>query len=496
MNAAEYTDADATQLAAWVASGEVSPSELVEAAIAAIERVNPRLDALVYRLFDEARAAAAADDLPAGPLRGVPLVIKDFDGFVKGVPFTAGCRFMDGFRPDHDSLAMARLRGTGAIFMATTKCPELAIMGTTEPEFRGPAHNPYDLSRSTGGSSGGSAALVAARAVPIGHGGDGGGSLRIPANHCGLVGFKASRGRIPVGPDQGEGWGGYVQWGAVTRSVRDTAAVLDAMAGPSPGDLYAAAPLPGPLCAEVGRDPGRLRVAFFDGSLFGRETAASHRDAVRAVAGQLAALGHDVHEARPPIDAARLTQAYFTQVSVGIAEEIESFSKLTGRRPRPDLFEPSTWFLNLLGRSQTGLELLEARNAAAEASAVMGAFHQQYDVFLTATVTHPQVELGALALGQGERIGLRVLRHLPSARILKRINDQLAPAILELTPNTQLFNQTGQPAVSLPLARTDSGLPIGAQLAAPLGREDLLMRLAGQLEAEHPWADIRPEVCG
>lgn len=494
MKVAEYTDADATQLAAWVAAGEVTPLELVEVAVAAIERVEPHLGAVVYRLFEEAKTAAAGA-LPEGPLRGVPMVIKDFDGFVAGVPFTAGCRFMEGFRPDHDSLAMARLRDAGLLFLATTKCPELAIMGTTEPEFRGPARNPYDPTRSPGGSSGGSAALVAARAIPIGHGGDGGGSLRIPANHCGLVGLKATRGRIPVGPDHGEGWGGYVQWGAVTRTVRDTALVLDVMSGPSSGDIYGAPPLPGPLSAEVGRDPGRLRVAFFDGSLFGRETNPAHREAVRTVAAHLQALGHDVEEARPQVNAPRLTMAYFTQVAIGIAEEIAWFGELTGRVPTPADFEPSTWFLNLLGRSLSGLQLLEARNAAAEASRVMGEFHQRYDVFLTPTVTHPQVALGQLALGQAERLGLRLLRALPSASVLQRVNDKLAPDILELTPNTQLFNQTGQPAVSLPLACSPEGLPIGVQLAAALGREDQLIRLSAQLEAAHPWLGKRPQIC-
>jgi amidase len=227
-----------------VARGEVSPSELAELANAAIERVNPQLNAGVHRMYEQARKDAASS-LPTGPLRGVPMVVKDFDGFVADVPFTASCRFLEGFVPGHDSEAIARLRRTGLVFVAKTNCPELAILGTTEPKWRGPTRNPYDLTRSTGGSSGGSAALVAARAVPIGHGGDGGGSLRIPASHCGLVGLKATRGRVPLGPDYGEGWGGYVQWGALTRSVRDTATILDVMAGPMPGDPYAAPPLPG-----------------------------------------------------------------------------------------------------------------------------------------------------------------------------------------------------------------------------------------------------------
>lgn len=490
----EYTECDATELGSRVARGEVSAAELVEVAVRAIEKVNPALNAVVHRMYESARAFARGP-LPAGPLSGVPMVVKDFDGFVKDVPFTASTRFLDGFVPDHDSEAIARLRRAGLVFLAKTSCPELAILGTTEPEFRGPTRNPYDTTRSTGGSSGGSAALVAARAVPVAHGGDGGGSLRIPANHCGLVGMKATRGRVPLGPDMSEGWGGYVQWGALTRSVRDTAAMLDVMAGPMPGDPYAAPRLPRPLAEEVGRDPGKVRIAFNTGSLFGRRMHGEHAAAVRKVAAQLEALGHHVEEATPGVDREALVRAYMTEVSVGIAAEIEDFAKMARRRPRASDFEPGTWFMNQLGRALSGLEHLQARNAAQTAARVMGAFHERYDVFLCATVAHPQARIGQLALGAAERAGLKMLRVVPSGRVLREVIARMAPEFLELTPNTQLFNQTGQPAVSLPLHCSPEGLPIGVQLAAALGREDLLMRIAAQLEAAHPWHAHRPRVC-
>ena len=491
----EYTEADATELAGRVARSELAPAELVETAIQAIEKVDPTLNAVVHRMFDAARALARSD-LPAGPFRGVPMVVKDFDGFVKGVPFTASTRFLDGFVPDHDAEAIARLRRAGLIFLAKTNCPELAILGTTEPLWRGPTRNPYDLERSTGGSSGGSAALVAARAVPVAHGGDGGGSLRIPASHCGLVALKASRGRVPLGPDQGEGWGGFVQWGALTRSVRDCAALIDVMAGPMPGDPYAAPALQRPLRAEVGEPPGRLRVGFFAGSLLGRHVHPDHAAGVKLVAGQLEALGHHVEEAKPVFDKEALVAAYLTQVAAGVAAEIDDFARLSGRVPHPDQFEPATWFLNQVGRALTALDLLHARDTVQAAGRSTAAFHERYDVFLSCTVTHPQARLGQLRLGAVELAGLAALRRVPvPGALLRRVIDRLAPDFLELTPNTQLFNQTGQPAISLPLHSSPQGLPIGLQLAAAYGREDVLIRVAAQLESAHPWSARRPRVC-
>jgi amidase len=477
----DYARSDATELARHVSSGEVHPSELVETAIASIERVNPALNAVVHRMYDEARAAAAGP-LPAGPLRGVPMVVKDFDGFVSGVPFTAGSRFLDGFIPDHDSEAIARLRRAGAVFVAKTSCPELGILSVTEPERFGPARNPHDLTRSPGGSSGGSAALVAAGAVPVGHGGDGGGSLRIPASHCGLVALKPSRGRVPVGPDFGEIWGGYVQWGSLTRTVRDTALLLDVMGGAMPGDPYVAPPLPRPLVEEIGREPGRLRIGFHDGSLFGRRIHADHAEAVRQAAAALAALGHDVEEARPAFDRRALVRAYFTQVAVGIADEIDFFARRSGRTPRPALFEPETWFLRQVGRSMTALDLQWARDAALAAARASAHFHARYDLFLCATVTHPPPLIGELRPKALERAGLSVLRRVPVDWVLRRTISALGEQVLERTPNTQLFNQTGQPAISLPLHTGRDGLPVGVQLAAATGREDLLVRVAAQLE--------------
>ncbi len=488
----DYTLCDATELAARVRRGDVQPSELVEKAIAAIEAVNPALNAVVHPMYDAARAAAR--DLPDGPFRGVPMVVKDNDGFVKGEPFTAGSRFLEGFVPDHDSVALARLRRAGLVFMAKTNLPELAILGTTEGQLKGPAHNPWNTDHSTGGSSGGSAALVAARAVPAGHGGDGGGSLRIPASACGLVGFKTTRGRVTVGPDFGEAWGGYVSWGCLTRSVRDAAALIDVMAGPSAGDPYAVPPLERPLAQEVGAPPGKLRVAFTARSLFGKATHAQAKAAVEAAARLMADLGHEVEEACPEFDRTLLVRAYLTQIAASVSSQIDEMSRWVGRKPAATYFEPSTWFLYQIGRKLSAAELQVARDAAQAAGRSLARFFSRYDIFVTPTLAYPPVRLGVLDLKPVEAAGLAALRVAPVGAALRAILSQLADHSLELTPNTQLFNQTGQPAISLPLHQTPDGLPVGVQFVARFGEDDLLIQVASQVEKARPWRDRVPRI--
>jgi len=488
----DYTSCDATELAARVRRGEVRPEELVEKAIAAVEAVNPALNAVIHPMYDAARAAAK--DLPDGPFRGVPMVVKDYDGFVKGEPFTAGTSYLEGFVPDHDSVALARLRRAGLVFVAKTNLPELAILGTTEGRLKGPARNPWNTDHSTGGSSGGSAALVAARAVPLGHGGDGGGSLRIPASACGLVGFKTTRGRVTLAPDFGESWGGYVSWGCLARSVRDAAALVDVMAGPAPGDPYAAPPLERPLAAEVGAPPGKLRVAFSAGSLFGKGTHPEARAAVESAARLLADLGHEVEEARPEFDRERQARAYLTQTAASVASEIEEMGHWVRRKPKPRYFEPATWFLYQIGRRLSASELQLARDAAQSAGRSLAAFFARYDLFVTPTLAYPPARLGELALKPVEAAVLAFLRKVPVGAALRAILAQLGDHGLEKTPNTQLFNQTGQPAVSLPLHQTAGGLPVGVQLAARYAEDALLVRVAAEIEAARPWKDRVPRI--
>ena len=479
---------DAVELARRVREGEVTSEALVAQAKAALDGVDEQLRAVVFE-----HPAPGIDPVgDEGPFAGVPFVVKDLDGSEKGVPNTGSARFHVDHVPDQDSVVIARLRKAGFVFIARTSCPELGIMGTTESELRGPTHNPWKLAHTPGGSSGGTAALVAAGVVPAGHGGDGGGSLRIPASACGLVGLKPSRGRVPV--EGGEGWGGFVQQGVITRSVRDTAAMLDVLSGPAPGVPYTAPPLPGPLADEVGRDPGPLRVGFSTRSLYGRLTHADCVTAVEQAAALLEAQGHEVVAAEPAIERAALAHAYLVQVAAGTAATVAKAEARAGRASRPGDWEPATWFLVQLGSKLSALQLQQARDLANAAAEVTAAWHQQYDLFLTPTLAQPPVELGSLGLSRLERVGLAALRAAPVTSVMLRTLRQLASDSLEATPNTQLFNQTGQPAVSLPLHWAPSGLPIGVQLAAAYGREDLLVRVAAQLEAACPWADRWPSV--
>jgi len=491
---------DATELARQVREGEVTATELVQQHLAAIDAVDGQLEAVVYPMGEAALAAAAVldqrspDERLDGPaFAGVPIVVKDLDGYVADVPYTGSSRFLERFVPTHDSPVIARLRNQGFLFLAKTKCPELGILGTTEPEWRGPTHNPWNLDHTPGGSSGGSAALVAARAVPLAHGGDGGGSLRIPASACGVVGLKPSRGRVPV--EGGEGWGGFVQQGVLSHTVRDTARVLDGLAGPAPGIPYQSPELARPLADEVGADPGTLRIGWTARSLYGKET---HPDCVAAVedaVSRLKDLGHTVESIELPIDRPRLARAYLVQVAASTAADIARYEGLLGRRSSSGDWEAVTWFLKQLGGKLPAEQLQDARDAALEASMAMGELHRSYDLVLTPTMAHPPVRLGQLALKGHERFGLGVLRVLPMRSVMEATLDALAADSLEQTPNTQLFNQTGQPAISLPLFFGSEGLPIGVQLASAYGREDQLIQIASQLEAQQGWLDRRPGVC-
>jgi amidase len=494
MPLATWADHDATSLAELVRRREASPAELVDAAIAAIDRVDPQLHAVVHRMESLARAAAAGP-LPEGPFRGVPLVVKDLDGFTAGVPYTMSSRFLQGFVPDHDAEVIARLRRAGFVIVAKTNCPELGILGTTEPEWRGPTNNPWNLAYTPGGSSGGSAALVAARAVPVGHGGDGGGSIRIPASACGLFGLKTSRGLLPLGPDVAEGWGGYVVPGVLTRSVRDTAAIYDALRGPAPGDAYTAPPLERPLLAELTPAPGRLRVALCGSSLFGRTTHPDCAAALAAAGRLLTDLGHDVVEARPEFDRDALVFAYLVQVAASVALEIEDAARWVGRPATAAGFEPATWFLGQLGRVLAAADLQRSRDQVHAAGRALGRFYERFDVLVTPTMAHPPARLGEGALKVGERLGLGVLRALPVKPVMMKLLRDLADQSLERVPNTQLFNMTGTPAMSVPLHTTADGLPVGVQFAARYGADGLLVRLAAQLEAAQPWIGRRPGVC-
>jgi amidase len=486
-------DHDATALAELVRRREVHPRELVEAAIERIEQVDPQLNAVVHRMYDQARAAAQGE-LPDGPFRGVPFVVKDLDGWLAGEPYTQGCRMSKDFVPDEDAEMIARMKRTGVVIVGKTNTPELGILGVTEPELHGPTRNPWNTAHTPGGSSGGTAAIVAARAVPFGHGGDGGGSIRIPSSACGLFGLKPSRGRNPLGPIIGESWGGYVQPGVLTLSVRDCAAMLDATQGTDVGAPYAAPPRERPYVAEVTTPPRKLRIAFSTGAQLGRETHPDVQAAVRDAAALCASLGHDLDEVPLPVDRDALIAAYLAQVSVGAAVGIEATARWVGREPTPAEFEPTTWLLATIGKKLSALELQRSRDACQAAGRRLGRFFQTYDLFLDGTLAFPPVKIGQLALKPYERAALAALRWVSPKPVLDKILAELGTSTLALTPNTQVANQAGLPAMSVPLAWNADGLPIGTQFTARLGDEATLFQLAAQLEQARPWAGRLPPV--
>jgi amidase len=478
--ATELSGLDATAQADLVRRREVTAVELVDAAIARIEKVNPQLNAVIIPLFEKARAQAAAADLPNGPFRGVPFLLKDLDALSAGDPYYAGTRFLRDLRwvADHDTYLVAKLRAAGFVILGKTNTPEFGLNVTTEPQSYGASRNPWNIAHSTGGSSGGSGAAVAARMVPAAHASDGGGSIRIPASECGLVGLKPSRGRVSLGPDYGEFWHGLVISHALTRSVRDSAAILDVIAGPMPGDPYTA-PLPErPFLAEVGANPGRLRIGVMARAPAG---ASLHPDCVTAVqdAGQLlGSLGHHVEESHPAaFDELQESTAHFSTLLMGwVAATLDEFSEKIGRTVGPEGVEPLTWTFATMGRGITAAQYIRAVEWLHAFTRRMASWWAGgFDVLLTPTLAAPPPKLGEL---------------VPPA------DNPLAGAekTFALIPFTAQFNITGQPAMSLPLHWNRDGLPIGVQLIAAYGREDVLLRVAAQLEAARPWQQRTPPV--
>ncbi len=487
----EYDRMDALALAEGVARGDFTAAELLEAALARADARNPGLNAIVARYDDEARGRARAR-LPAGPLSGVPFLVKDLLTAWKDHPVTASSRALAGFVPRFDSEVVRRLLGAGLVLFGQTNTPELGVMGTTEPRLRGPTRNPWSPAHTPGGSSGGSAAAIAARIVPAAHGNDGGGSLRIPASCCGIVGLKPSRGRVSFAPAYGELMSGLAIEGVMTRSVRDAAAFLDVLAGPVAGDPYAAPPPARPFREEVGAPPERLRVAFTPASLFASRTDPECSAAVERAVSLLADLGHEVVEARPAFPRDALVHAYLVVLCASVAADVELIARATGRRVRLDELEPETAALVAGGRLLGAKELALAEHEMHQAARSVGAFMEAHDVLVTSTMARPPARLGTLGARLHERLALRAFARFPSRRILDRLFADIGGRSFEATGNTMLFNQTGQPAVSVPLHWTPDGLPVGVQLVGRFGDEASLLRLASQLEAARPWASRVP----
>jgi Asp-tRNA(Asn)/Glu-tRNA(Gln) amidotransferase A subunit family amidase len=472
VNSSDYLAQDAVGLASLIAAREVSAAEVLESALERTAAVNPKLNAVTLLLADQARETARAPppEGDKGPLWGAPYLLKDLGAQMAGVTTNAGSRLMSETRADADSAIVSAYRRGGLIIFGKTNTPELGLEPVTEPELFGPTLNPWDLERTAGGSSGGAAAAVAAGMVPAAHASDGGGSIRIPAACCGLFGLKPSRGRVSFAPID-EGWGGFSIQHAVTRSVRDSAALLDMVSRPQPGDPYWLEPPATPFLDEVGMDPGPLRIAFTTAALAAESLEPECAAAVVETARLCETLGHRVEEASLPGDMAAMVDAAGVVVAASVAAALDGEA---ARRRRPIAeteLEAATWALYQRGLTIGGSTYIQALRAAHAFGRTVAAFFERYDVLLLSTLGSPPIRIGALRAGG--------------------VNDY-ASRLFAFMPNTQAFNLTGQPAMSVPLAWSPGGLPLGLQFVGRAAGEATLFRLAGQLEQARPWAGRRP----
>lgn len=471
---AEYDAHDAIGLAALVRSGQITAAELFETFVARVDALNPALNAVIEPVFDQARAAIAAG-LPDGPFTGVPYLIKNLHAAAKGTVLSSGSRFAAGAVCDFDTETVARLRRAGFVVAGRTNAPEFGMNASTEPAFYGPTHNPWKHGHSAGGSSGGAACAVASGMLPATHATDSAGSIRIPAGWCGLVGLKPTRGRNPTGPNRGSVAEGVSHEHAVTRSVRDCAAILDATAGPDEGAPYYAPPPPRPFLDEVGADPGTLRIALCTEAFSGAPVEPACNEAAEATARLLADMGHQVEVAAPSFDVRKMGDAMTVFLLCGLTAQVEVAAAARSRPPTADEFEPVTWQALQKAQGYRGIDYAHAVSAFNGEVRALAGFFRDYDLLVTPTAATPAPELGVMSTQTDDAMAFMTM-------------------VYSLCPFTSAFNGTGQPAISLPLHWTDDGLPVGVQLVARYAEDALLLRVAAQLEAAKPWFDRRPPV--
>jgi len=468
----EYAQFDGIGLAELVRAGQVKPLEILEAASETIERLNPALNAIVASMRDLAERDVA-QGLADGPFKGVPIVLKDEYLSYAGFPASSASRLCQGFTRPYDSELIRRYKQAGLVILGKANLPEFGSSVTTEPVANGRCNNPWNLERTVGGSSGGSAAAVAAGMVPMAYGNDGAGSLRIPSSCCGVFGLKPTRGRVPTGPDGGEYWNGLVIEHAITRSVRDSAALLDATDGADAGAPYWAPPKERPYVSEVGASPGRLRIAFSDRSSSGVPVADECRQALRVAVELCQDLGHELREATPEFDGRAMAQALRRLLAAHLAAGIDAMAAIMNRPAKPELIERSNYALAEEGRRLSASDLLGILDLFTQIARRVASFWEDHDLLLTPTLASPPVRHGYITSDDPD-----------CARYVERF--------LAFIPFTPIANVTGNAAMSVPLHWTADGLPVGVQFIGRFGGEPTLFRLAAQLEAARPWSKRRP----
>ncbi|MBD9507931.1 amidase [Ensifer sp. ENS07] len=493
---AEYDHLDGIALAELVKEGEVSALELVEAAIARIETRNPVLNAVVLNIYDQARSAALDVDFSA-PFAGVPFLMKDLLSTVAGVPTSHGNRLWAKLPASGDSEIVKRWKRAGLIILGKTNTPEFGLTPYTESETFGPARNPWDLERTPGGSSGGSAAAVAACMVPLASGGDGGGSIRIPASACGVFGLKPTRGRTPFGPYIGEPWAGFAVEHVLSRSVRDSAALLDVVQGADVGAPHFLPRSSGSFLDVVSAPGRKLRVAVSAAPMLGGTVEPQVLAAFTDAAKLLADLGHEVVEAAPKIDAEQFSLSFLTVLAAEMRVDMEDAAQAAGVSIKVEDFDASTIGMGLLGQTFSAGELAAALRYLKLAARGVMSFFESHDVLMTPVLSRVPPPIGALQPSSQEKSIIRAIGRARVGWLLRKLGiaERLAAETFSFMPWTPVFNVTGQPAMSVPLFWTDNGLPIGTHFVGRFGDEVTLFELAGELERARPWLHRKPPLC-
>ncbi len=491
----EYVRQDATGLAAWVKNGEVSAQELLDVAIKLNEMVNPAINAVITPMYEEARAQLHQCRSDA-PFAGVPFLLKDLLSAYAGVPMSSGSAAMKHWKPNYHSNVTQRFLDAGFVIFGKTNTPECGLLAVSEPAAFKPARNPWNLDMSPGGSSGGSAAAVAARIVPIASAGDGGGSIRIPASVCGLFGLKPSRGRVSNGPGCGEAWGGAVVQGVLTRSVRDSARLLDCIAGYHAGDPYTAPTPNRPFAAALTDAPRRLKIAVSGKSPLGLPLSAEGARALDEGVHKLLALGHTVEQVEPPVSGHAVLEDYLNLYFGAVSAELDHWQDLLKGQNVDELVEPATLLLKRVAQRLPVALTERSKQNWYEYARAMGDFLERYDLFMLPSTSAYCWRVGSMSLNAAENWAIRQLdkvwmshRLFTRERVVVRSRE-----FLEKVPFTQLANMTGQPAMSVPMHWAADGMPVGVQFVAPYGDEHSLITLAAQIEEAFPWDGKLPRL--
>jgi len=490
-----YDKYDAMGLAELVKKKKVKASELLEEAVSRIENHNTAVNAVICKMYDSAKKLAEKP-MPAAPFAGVPFLVKDILHMVAGVPSTEGTRALKNYIPEEENEIVKRYRNAGLLIMGKTNVPEFGLMGYTESILYGPCRNPWDTGRTPGGSSGGSAAAVASGMVPMASGTDGGGSIRIPASYCGLFGMKPTRGRTPLGPFIGESWQGATVAGVISRSVRDTAAMLDILSVPDPGAPYIIPSPVLPYLKEIQKKPGRLRIGFSTRTILNSKVHPECIKAVEETAALCEKLGHTVIRDEPELDGKAIAFSYLMMYMGEVAADIDMIEELTGEKTKMSNYELITWFLRMMGKTYSAGEFVREMRVWNTIARSFSRFFETYDLYLTPVTADPPLKIGELQPKTSERIMAGIASRLGLGKLMKASGmiNKLSEATFEKFPFTQIVNLAGLPAMTVPLHWTADRLPCGVQFIGRFGDEATLFRLAAQLEKSKPWFDKRPEL--